>query len=86
VGHDYLPRGRAHFAWTTTVAQERSGNIHVHDGVEEADFVAMRRERDAGLEAPALILPSLQVNIRAGAMPRADASGKVFLKLPVNAI
>lgn len=84
VGHDYLPAGRDAFAWETTVAEQRARNVHVHHGVDEAAFVAMRRERDAALAAPTLILPSLQVNIRGGALPPASASGNVFLKLPVT--
>lgn len=86
VGHDYLPTGRSEFAWETTVAEQRRGNIHVHDGINEAEFVAMRDARDKTLEAPLLILPSLQVNIRAGALPPASANGHVYLKLPVNVI
>lgn len=86
VGHDYLPEGRQEFRWETTVAEQNAGNIHIHEGVSEADFVALRRARDAGLEAPLLILPSLQVNIRAGALPPATGNGHVYLKLPVNAI
>lgn len=86
VGHDYLPAGRDHFQWQTTVAEERARNIHVHEGVGEAAFVAMREARDATLAAPTLILPSLQVNIRAGALPEPSAKGRVFLKLPVNAL
>ncbi len=86
VGHDYLPAGREQFRWETTVAEERAGNVHVHEGVSEADFVAMRRARDATLAAPTLILPSLQVNIRAGAMPPATAGGHVFLRLPVTPV
>ena len=83
-GHDYLPAGRAEPAWEATVAQQRAANIHVHDGVSEAEFVALRRARDATLAAPALILPSLQVNIRAGALPPAEEDGRIYLKLPVN--
>lgn len=86
VGHDYLPAGRSAFAWETSVAEQRAGNIHVHDGVSEAEFVAMRSARDATLSAPQLILPSLQVNIRAGALPPATPAGHVYLRLPVNAI
>lgn len=86
VCHDYLPAGRSTYAWETTVAAERAHNIHVHDGVAEDDFVAMREARDATLAAPVLILPSLQVNIQAGALPAPSAKGRVFLKLPVNAI
>src|SRR3990167_5328469 len=83
VGHDYLPKDRDHFVWETTVAEERARNIHVHDGVSEDDFVALRHARDKTLAAPRLILPSLQVNIRAGALPPAEADGQVYLKLPV---
>ncbi len=86
VGHDYLPQGRSEYRWETTVAEQRAHNIHIHDGVSEADFVAMRQARDAALDAPLLILPSLQVNIRAGAMPPPDSNGQVYLRLPVNAI
>lgn len=86
VGHDYLPEGRSEYRWETSVAEQRAHNIHIHEGVSEADFVAMRQARDAGLDAPLLILPSLQVNIRAGAMPPPDANGQVYLRLPVNAI
>jgi glyoxylase-like metal-dependent hydrolase (beta-lactamase superfamily II) len=86
VGHDYLPAGRETPGWETTVAEQRAGNVHVHDGVDEATFVAMRQARDATLAAPTLILPALQVNIRAGALPPASPSGRVFLKLPVNAL
>jgi glyoxylase-like metal-dependent hydrolase (beta-lactamase superfamily II) len=86
VGHDYLPAGRETFAWETTVGEQRAANIHVHDGVDEADFVTLREARDATLSAPTLILPALQVNIRAGALPPASPSGRVFLKLPINAL
>lgn len=86
VGHDYLPAGRTDYRWETTVAEQKSGNIHAHDGISEAEFVAMRTARDKTLEAPMLILPSLQVNIRAGAMPPASPGGHVYLLLPVDAI
>ena len=87
VGHDYLPEtGRTDFAWETTVGEQRRANIHVGGGVAEDAFVARRTARDAVLGKPKLILPSLQVNIRAGDLPPAEASGKRFLKLPVNAI
>jgi len=86
VGHDYLPEGRDHFEWESTVAEEAAHNIHLRDGVDEARFVAMREARDATLAAPTLILPSLQVNIRAGALPEPSGKGRVFLKLPVNAL
>lgn len=84
VGHDYLPAGRSDYRWETTVAKERAENIHVHDGVDEEDFVALRQARDATLAAPTLILPSLQVNIRAGALPDPTPAGNVFLRIPVS--
>jgi glyoxylase-like metal-dependent hydrolase (beta-lactamase superfamily II) len=84
VGHDYLPKSRDTFVWETTVAEERASNVHVHEGVSEHDFVEMREARDKTLAAPRLILPALQVNIRAGALPPAEADGKVYLKLPVK--
>jgi glyoxylase-like metal-dependent hydrolase (beta-lactamase superfamily II) len=82
--HDYKAPGRAHFAWETTVAEERARNIHVHDGISEDEFVAMREARDRTLDMPALILPSIQINIRAGHLPPAEVNGTVYLKLPVN--
>lgn len=84
VCHDY-PQGRE-ARWETTVAEQRAANIHVHDGVGEDEFVAMRQARDATLGAPALILPSLQVNIRAGQMPPADSNGVRYLRIPLNAL
>jgi glyoxylase-like metal-dependent hydrolase (beta-lactamase superfamily II) len=86
VGHDYLPAGRKVYHWETTVAEQRASNVHVHDGISEAEFVAMRTARDKTLEAPQLILPSLQVNIRAGAMPPSSPGGHVYLRIPLNAI
>lgn len=83
--HDYPPAGRA-TAWQTTVADQRAHNIHVHDGVTEDAFVALRTRRDATLEMPTLILPSVQVNIRAGAMPPTEDNGVAYLKIPVNAL
>ncbi len=83
--HDYLPKdGRTHYAWETTVAEERARNIHVHDGVSEDDFVKMRTTRDATLSAPTLLLPSIQVNMRAGKLPPADANGVHYLKVPIT--
>lgn len=84
VGHDYLPKSRDQFQWETSVAEQLAGNVHVGRGVTEDDFVAMREARDATLAAPVLILPSLQVNIRGGALPEPSASGRVFLKIPVT--
>ncbi|MFZ5720657.1 MAG: MBL fold metallo-hydrolase [Pseudomonadota bacterium] len=86
VGHDYLPEGRDEFRWQTTVAEERARNVHVHEGVSEDEFVAMRKARDATLPPPNLILPSLQVNIRAGALPPATPGGHVFLRIPVTEV
>jgi glyoxylase-like metal-dependent hydrolase (beta-lactamase superfamily II) len=86
VGHDYLPEGRSNFHWETSVAEQKAQNVHAHDGISEDAFVAMRTARDATLDAPQLILPSLQVNIRAGAMPPPSAGGHVYLRIPVNAI
>lgn len=83
--HDYPPPGRA-VAFETTVAKQRVKNIHVHDGVTEDEFVAMRTQRDATLEMPTLILPSVQINIRAGAMPPAEDNGVAYLKIPLNAL
>lgn len=82
--HDYKAPGRDDFAWQTTVAAERAGNVHVHDGVSEADFVAMRESRDATLSMPRLILPSVQVNMRAGHLPEPEDNGTRYLKLPLN--
>lgn len=83
--HDYPPAGRQP-QWQSTVAEQRAHNIHVHDGVSEADFVALRTRRDASLEMPALILPSVQVNIRAGQLPPPEANGVSYLKIPLNAL
>lgn len=84
VGHDYLPASRDKFVWQTTVAEQAKSNIHVLDGVTEDAFVTMREARDLKLEAPRLILPSLQVNIRAGALPPEEDDGHAYLKIPVN--
>ncbi len=83
--HDYPPEGRE-AQWECTVADQRARNIHVHDGVSEAEFVAMRTKRDAGLAMPVLILPSVQVNIRAGELPPPEANGVSYLKIPLNAL
>ena len=84
--HDYKAPGRDVFAWETTVAREKAENIHVRDGVSEAEFVKMRTARDATLDMPVLILPSVQVNMRAGHMPPPDDNGITYLKIPVNAL
>jgi glyoxylase-like metal-dependent hydrolase (beta-lactamase superfamily II) len=85
-GHDYPPETRPTPAWEASVADHRAANIHIHDGIGEDLFVAMREARDKTLAAPLLILPSLQVNIRAGNLPPATPEGHVYLRLPVNAI
>ena len=82
--HDYKAPGRDTYAWETTVAEERERNIHVHDGVGEDEFVAMREKRDATLAAPVLLLPSVQVNIRAGHWPKAESNGVRYLKIPMR--
>ena len=82
--HDYRPAGRDHYAWHSTVSEERAHNVHIRDGVSEEAFVTARVARDKLLEMPVLILPAIQVNIRAGHMPPADANGQIYLKLPVN--
>lgn len=84
VGHDYKAPGRDDYAWESTVGEQKSKNIHVGEGREKGEFVKMRDERDATLAMPKLIIPSLQVNMRAGQMPAPDAQGDVFLKVPVN--
>ena len=84
VGHDYKAPGREEFAWETTVGAQRAANVHVGGGTAEDAFVEMRQTRDATLAMPRLIVPSLQVNMRAGHMPPPDAQGTVMLKLPVN--
>ena len=81
--HDYQPGGRA-AQWETTVAQQRADNVMIRAGISEAEFVTARQEKDATLAAPVLILPSLQVNIRAGQLPAAESNGVQYLKLPLN--
>ena len=83
--HDYKAPKRDQFCWETTAAEQKSCNIHVHEGVTEEDFVAMRRARDATLGMPRLILPSIQVNIRAGRLPEPEGNGLRYLKLPLDA-
>lgn len=85
VCHDYPPAGRE-ARWETTVAEQKSSNIHVRDGIGEEEFVAMRKARDATLEVPTLILPSIQVNVRAGQLPPADENGVAYLRIPLNAL
>lgn len=84
--HDYKAPGRDQFAWETTVAEQRASNVHIHEGVSEQEYIEFRIKKDATLGVPKLILPSIQVNIRAGHMPPADNNGKVYLKLPVDVL
>ncbi len=85
VCHDYPPKGRE-ARWETTIAEQKASNIHVRDGISEEEFVAMRKARDATLEVPTLILPSIQVNVRAGQLPPADENGVAYLRIPLNAL
>ncbi|NRF65577.1 MBL fold metallo-hydrolase [Aquincola sp. S2] len=85
VCHDYPPLDRAP-AWRTSVAEQRAQNRHVRDGIDEDSFVAMRTARDATLEVPTLILPAIQVNVRAGQLPPADDNGVAYLRIPINAL
>ena len=84
--HDYKAPGRDSFAWETTIAAERTANVHVHEGVDEDQFVAMREARDKTLSMPRLILPSIQVNMRAGHFPEPEANGTRYLKLPLDTL
>ena len=84
VGHDYKAPGREHYAWETTVGEQKKKNIHIKSGKSKEDFVKLRDERDAKLDMPQLIVPSLQINMRAGNMPEPDEQGDVFLKVPIN--
>jgi len=84
--HDYKAPGREDYRWETTVAEERANNIHVHDGVTEDEFVAMREARDAQLDMPRLILPSVQINMRAGQMPPPEDNGQRYIKIPIDAL
>jgi len=84
VGHDYKAPGRENYAWETTVGEQKKKNIHIKSGKSKEDFVKLRDERDAKLAMPKLIVPSLQINMRAGNMPEPDEQGDVFLKVPIN--
>lgn len=83
--HDYPPKGRE-VVFETTVAAQRSSNIHVHDGIDEASFIKMRSDRDSTLEMPVLILPAVQINIRAGEFPPKEDNGIAYAKIPLNAL
>ena len=84
--HDYMAPNRTAYTWETTIGQQRRGNIHVHGGIAEDDFVAMRTKRDATLGMPKLILPSIQINMRGGHLPEPEDNGMRYLKLPLNAL
>lgn len=84
--HDYLPPGRSVYAWESTVLEQNQRNIHAHFGITEEQFVALRTERDATLAKPRLLLPSVQINIRAGRFPTPEMNGVSYLKLPLNVI
>ncbi|MGL4603024.1 MAG: MBL fold metallo-hydrolase [Iodobacter sp.] len=84
VCHDYPPEQRSQIAWQTSIASQRSANIHLHAGISKAEFIAMREARDATLSMPVLILPAIQVNIRAGEFPPPEADGQRYLKIPLN--
>lgn len=83
--HDYMPNDRE-MQYQTTVAEQRAKNLHVHEGISEDDFVSMRLAKDKTLNMPALILPSIQVNIRAGKLPPAEDNGVRYLKIPIDAV
>ncbi len=85
--HDYLPTGTdaTGVCWETTVGAQKHGNIHAHEGITEDDFVAMREAKDRTLDMPRLILPAVQVNMRGGQLPAAEANGTAYLKVPLNA-
>lgn len=82
--HDYLPKGREHYVWETTIGAQKQGNIHVKAGTSREAFIEMRTKRDATLAMPQLILPSVQINMRAGHMPPPEANGQSYMKLPIN--
>ena len=84
--HDYKAPNREKYVWETTILAERTGNVHFHEGVSEDEFVEMRTQRDATLEMPKLILPSIQINMRGGRLPEPEGNGTRYLKLPLNAL
>jgi glyoxylase-like metal-dependent hydrolase (beta-lactamase superfamily II) len=84
VGHDYKAPGRDEFAWETSVIAQRKANVHVKDGITQKEFVTMREQRDAGLAVPKLLLPSIQINIRAGQLPPAEDNHRHYLKIPLT--
>jgi len=84
--HDYKAEGRDHFAWESTVAEQKASNIHIHEGASREEFTSMRLSRDKQLSVPALIIPSVQVNMRGGELPPADENGRTYLKTPINVL
>jgi glyoxylase-like metal-dependent hydrolase (beta-lactamase superfamily II) len=86
VGHDYKTENRDTYAWETTILEQRHNNIHIKKGVSQAQFVTKREQRDASLAVPKLLLPSIQINIRAGQFPPAESNGHCYLKIPLNII
>ncbi|HCE24753.1 MAG TPA: MBL fold metallo-hydrolase, partial [Hyphomonas sp.] len=84
--HDYKAPGRDEYVWETTIGEQKRSNIHVKDGISRDDFIKMRSERDATLAMPKLILPSVQVNMRAGDMPPPEDNGVRYMKVPINAL
>jgi glyoxylase-like metal-dependent hydrolase (beta-lactamase superfamily II) len=84
--HDYKAPGRDVYAWESTIAEQREKNVHIRDGVSEEAFVALRKSRDAGLAPPVLLLPAVQVNIRAGRLPPPEANGRHYLKIPLTIV
>lgn len=84
--HDYKAPGRDEFAWETTVGAQRASNVHLREGVSEAEFTAIRTERDKALTVPSLLIPAIQINIRAGALPPAEDNGIAYVKVPLNAV
>ena len=86
VCHDYKAPGRDRIAWETTVAEQRHANTHVHDGIGEAEYIALRRARDSTLPMPRLMLPSVQVNLRAGTMPPPEANGVRYIRIPIDTV
>ena len=84
--HDYLPPTRSEFCWQSTVAEQNRGNVHAHVGISEADFVALRQGRDRALDKPRLLLPAIQINMRAGLLPPAESNGVSYLKIPIDVL
>ncbi|MFT6733500.1 MAG: glyoxylase-like metal-dependent hydrolase (beta-lactamase superfamily II) [Polaribacter sp.] len=86
VGHDYQSANRNHFAWETTISRQKNENIHINLAISEKEFVSIRQARDSNLDVPKLILPSVQVNIRAGSLPAKESNGISYMKIPINAL